>query len=221
MAVAVSRDLTVQVQEDVNAVKLTDRQQAMHAAIQRGEPKCLGVSQLMLGLMIMFYSIPLHFTELTEVVSLRVPWWSGLMFITAGVAAIILDKHCTMKLLWGCLMANMWSIVLSVVAVIIYSVDIDKIPDTPCIVMEHGPCNEKYYVTRLSKGLKSSLLLFTLAQTVISVVFCSLLFRQRHSFGRYTTMTQEASSMATTLIPPGRKRLITEPEITEVTDQDN
>lgn len=44
MAVAVSRDLTVQVLEDVNTVKLTDRQQALHAAIQRGEPKCLGVS---------------------------------------------------------------------------------------------------------------------------------------------------------------------------------
>ncbi len=44
MAVAVSRDLTVQVLEDVNAVKLTDRQQALRAAIQRGEPKCLGVS---------------------------------------------------------------------------------------------------------------------------------------------------------------------------------
>ena len=44
MAVAVSRDLTVQVLEDVNAAKLTDRQQALRNAIQRGEPKCLGVS---------------------------------------------------------------------------------------------------------------------------------------------------------------------------------
>lgn len=44
MAVAVSRDLTVQVLEDVNAAKLADRQQALRAAIQRGEPKCLGVS---------------------------------------------------------------------------------------------------------------------------------------------------------------------------------
>lgn len=34
----------VHVLEDVNAVKLTDRQQALRTAIQRGEPKCLGVS---------------------------------------------------------------------------------------------------------------------------------------------------------------------------------
>lgn len=44
MAVVVSRDLTVQVLEDVNAAKLVDRQQALRAAIQRGEPKSLGVS---------------------------------------------------------------------------------------------------------------------------------------------------------------------------------
>ncbi|CAG5945492.1 unnamed protein product [Menidia menidia] len=90
MAVSVSRDLTVQVHEDANVVKLTDRRQELRAAIQRGEPKSLGVSQVMLGLMVMSYSIPLHFTELTEVVS------TG--FITAGVFAVILDKHCTMKL---------------------------------------------------------------------------------------------------------------------------
>lgn len=36
------------------------------------------VTQLMLGLMVMSYSIPLHLTEVTEVVRLLVPWWSGL-----------------------------------------------------------------------------------------------------------------------------------------------
>lgn len=45
MAVAVSRDLKVHMLEDVNATKLVDRQQALRAAIQKGEPKCLGVSR--------------------------------------------------------------------------------------------------------------------------------------------------------------------------------
>ncbi|GAA6233769.1 protein FAM189B-like [Lates japonicus] len=202
MAVAVSRDLTVQVLEDVNAVKLTDRQQALRAAIQRGEPKCLGVSQVMLGLMVMSYSIPLHFTELTEVVSLGVPWWSGLMFITAGVVAIILDKHCTMKILQVCLMVSVASTVLSVVAVIIYSVDMEKNPEVPCVKTLHGNCNDKHYATRLSRGVKSSLLLFTLAQTAISAIICFLLFRQRHSFGQYASLTQGAPSTPQTLTPP-------------------
>lgn len=45
MAVTVSRDLTVQVLHDINATKLMERQQALRAAIQRGEPKSLGVSR--------------------------------------------------------------------------------------------------------------------------------------------------------------------------------
>ncbi|KAM7393489.1 hypothetical protein PAMP_020355 [Pampus punctatissimus] len=184
MAVAVSRDLTVQVLEDVNTVKLSDRQQALRAAIQRGEPKSLGVSQVMLGLMVMSYSIPLHFTEFTEVVSMGVPWWSGLMFITAGVVAIILDKHCTMKILRVCLIVSMVSTLLSVVAVIIYSVDIDKNPEVPC-EKKHGSCDDKHYATKVSRGVKSSLLLFTLAQTAISVILCILLYRQRRIFGPY------------------------------------
>ncbi|XP_051242146.1 transmembrane protein 176 [Dicentrarchus labrax] len=202
MAVAVARDLTVQVLEDVNVMKLNDRQQALRAAIQRGEPKCLGVSQVMLGLMVMSYSIPLHFTEATEVVRLGVPWWSGLMFITAGVVAIILDKQCTMKILQVCLIVSVVSTVLSVVAVIIYSVDIDQNIVVPCTNMPLNQCPEKHYATRLSKGVKSSLLLFTLAQTVISAILCFLLFRQRNGFGQYTTLTQAAQSSPTSFIPP-------------------
>lgn len=40
---AVSRDLKVHMSEDVNVTKLADRQQALKVAIQKGEPKCLGV----------------------------------------------------------------------------------------------------------------------------------------------------------------------------------
>lgn len=41
---AVSRDLKVHMMEDVNVTKLAASQQALRAAIQKGEPKCLGVS---------------------------------------------------------------------------------------------------------------------------------------------------------------------------------
>ncbi|XP_068582782.1 transmembrane protein 176 isoform X2 [Cebidichthys violaceus] len=201
MSVAVSRDLTVQVLEDTNVVKLIDRQQALRTAIQRGEPKCLGVSQVMLGLMVMSYSIPLHFTVLTEVVNLGVPWWSGLTFITAGTVAIVLDKHCTMKILRVCLIASGVSTVLSVVAVIIYSVDINRNPELPCVKTSRGACNEEHYATTLSRGLKSSLLLFTLAQTAISAIVCFLLFKQRRSFGPYASLTHAAPSSPTSFSP--------------------
>ncbi|XP_028261932.1 transmembrane protein 176 [Parambassis ranga] len=197
MAVAVSRDLTVQVLEDVNVVKLNDRQQALHAAVQRGETKCLGVSQMMLGLMVMSYSIPLHFTELTEVITLGVPWWSGLMFMMAGVVAVVLEKHCTMKILQVCMMVSMVTVVLSVVALIIYSVDMSNHPEEPCLKTTHYSCNDKHYASTLSRGLKSSILLFTLVQTAISATLFSLLFRQRHSFGQYTSLTQSAPPTST------------------------
>ncbi|KAM8878904.1 transmembrane protein 176 isoform 2-T2 [Spinachia spinachia] len=203
MAVSVSRDLTVLVSEDVNAIKLSDRQQALRAAIRRGEPKSLGVSQIMLGLMVMSYSIPLHCTHMTEVVSFGVPWWTGLTFITAGAVAIVLDKHCTMKILWGCLIASGASMLLSVVAVIIYSVDMDRNPALLCDkTPENGYCSDEHYITALSRGLKSVLLLFTVAQSVISAVVCFLLLRQRRGFEQYACLNQDAPSTPTSVTPP-------------------
>lgn len=203
MAVSVSRDLTVRVLEDPNTLKLAERQQALKIAIQKGEPKCLGVSQVMLGLMVMSYSIPLLFTEFTEVVALGVPWWSGLMFITAGAVSIFLDKHCTMKILQLCLMMSVVSVTLSVVAVIIYSVDMNKNPEEPCMkTTEDKRCDEKHYETRLSRGVKSSLLVFTVAQTVIAAILCVLLFRQRRSFVSYTPLGQAAPPTSTLLTSP-------------------
>lgn len=204
MAVAVSRDLTVQVLEDSNTTKLRDRQQALRAAIRKGEPKCLGVSQVMLGLMVMSYSIPLHLTKVTEVVSLGVPWWSGLTFITAGVVAIILDKNSTMKILHVCLIVSFVSTLLSLVSLIIYSVDIHNNPEAPCNRMSqslHGSCTDEYYATKISKGVKSSLLVFTMTQMVVSAVLCFLLFRQRQSFGQYTSLDQAASSASAAILP--------------------
>ncbi|XP_051939781.1 transmembrane protein 176 [Hippocampus zosterae] len=195
MAVAVSRDLSVQVLEDLNTVKLTERQQTVRDAKQRGQPKCIGVSQIMLGLMIMSYSIPLHFINVTEVVYLGVPWWSGLVFITAGVVAIILDKNCTARTYQASLMVNVVSTVVSVIAVIVYSVDLDKHPEASCVKKLDGSCNVNFYATRLTRGLKFSLLLFTLAQTAGSATLCFYLYRMKYTFGLYSSFTEAASSI--------------------------
>lgn len=40
--------------------------------------RLLQVSQVMVGLMVMSYSIPLCYAEITEVVGVAVPWWSGI-----------------------------------------------------------------------------------------------------------------------------------------------
>ncbi|XP_034716820.1 transmembrane protein 176 [Etheostoma cragini] len=204
MAVAVSRDLTVQVLQDVNAAKLTDRQQAVHAAVKRGDPKCLGVS-----------------TPPPRALSTQsgggtsglspVPWvWDvppGCLspvsqFITAGVVAIVLDKHSTMKTLQVCLLASLASTVLSAVAVIIYSVDIDRNPEVLCDDAPRNDCEVEHYASRLSRGIKSALLVFTLAQAAVSAVLGFLLFRHRRGFAQYASLTQAVSSSPTLLIPP-------------------
>ncbi|XP_061736879.1 transmembrane protein 176 [Nerophis ophidion] len=202
MAVSVPRVLEVQVQEDANVVKLTDKQQDVYSANQKGQPKCLGASQIVLGLMIMSYSIPLHFTEFTQVVFLGVPWWSGLVFIISGVVAVILDKRCTTWTYCLSMMVNVVSVVLSIVAVIIYSVDLDKNPEFPCVRSKQHVCSERFYATRLSRGLKSFLLLFTLAQTAVCATLCILLYRHKRSIGLYAPFPGPASSPPRVLTSP-------------------
>lgn len=47
-----------------------------------------------------------------------------------------------------CLMISMVSVMLSVVAVIIYSVDMNKNPEEPCMkTTEYNRCDEKHYET--------------------------------------------------------------------------
>ncbi|XP_057699892.1 transmembrane protein 176 [Corythoichthys intestinalis] len=198
MAVAVSRDLSVQVLEDSNTVKLTNNQQNLRDGKQRGQPKCIGVSQMMLGLMVISYSIPLHLINFTEVVSFGVPWWSGIVFITTGVVALIFNKRCTTRTYQASLLVNGASIVFSIIAVIIYSVDIHKEPTEACASLD-STCNAHFYATKLSSGLKSSLLVFTLAQTAVSAFLCFHLYRMKHTFGLYNPFSEATSSTPTTL----------------------
>uniref|UniRef100_A0A1A8AU09 Transmembrane protein 176 n=1 Tax=Nothobranchius furzeri TaxID=105023 RepID=A0A1A8AU09_NOTFU len=147
------------------------------------------VTQVMLGLMVMSYSIPLHITEATDVVTFGVPWWTGLTFIAAGVIIAILETHCTMKTMQFCFMMSVLSVVLSLVAMIIYSVDLNN--DMSCGMERNTSCGTNKY-TRLSRCLKASLLIFTLAQTVVSAVVCFLLVRLRHYFQQYSSISQAA-----------------------------
>ncbi|XP_076004061.1 transmembrane protein 176 [Genypterus blacodes] len=202
MSVSVSRDLTVQVVNDLNADKLTDRQLALHSSVQKGEPKSLGISQMMLGFMLILYAIPLLFTEITEVVQMGVPWWSGLVFITTGVIAIRLERYYSVKTLRLCFMASVASIVLSVVAVIIYAVDLWKSLVVPCEKLSHGSCPDRHFATKLSRGLKSSLLLFTLVQTVISSILCFLLNMQRRCSMQYYSLSASPPTSPTSVTPP-------------------
>uniref|UniRef100_A0A1A8A1W9 Transmembrane protein 176 n=1 Tax=Nothobranchius furzeri TaxID=105023 RepID=A0A1A8A1W9_NOTFU len=85
-----------------------------------------------------------------------------------------------------CFMMSVLSVVLSLVAMIIYSVDLNN--DMSCGMERNTSCGTNKY-TRLSRCLKASLLIFTLAQTVVSAVVCFLLVRLRHYFQQYSVRT--------------------------------
>ncbi|XP_055765099.1 membrane-spanning 4-domains subfamily A member 12-like isoform X2 [Salvelinus fontinalis] len=183
MAVSVSRDLSVSVTTDINADKLTDRRQALRESIQKGEPKALGVSQVMIGVMVMSYSIPLLSTEFTEVVTFGVPWWSGL---SLGV----------------CMVVTLVAILVSLLAIIFYFIDLLNNPETPCNhsltpathYIQLYECDHQHYATVFSYGIKSSLLLFTIIQITISSTLSYIMYMERRRYGPYSSLNQGVPS---------------------------
>ncbi|KAF7645945.1 hypothetical protein LDENG_00195860 [Lucifuga dentata] len=123
-------------------------------------------------------------------------------FVITGVSNIILEKHCSIKILRVCLLVGVASLVMSVVAVIIYAVDLGKNVEVPCRETYHGTCDTKHYDVKLSRGVKSSLLLFTLAQAVVSSVLIFFLFRERRSFAQYDSLTASPPVTPTSATPP-------------------
>ncbi|KAL1023605.1 hypothetical protein UPYG_G00043420 [Umbra pygmaea] len=208
MAVSVRRDLSVNVSADINTDKLADKQQALLESIRKGEPKAFGVSQVMLGVLVLSFSFPLLYTEFTQVIIFGVPWWSSLSFIAAGVIAIVLEKHTSLKLLSVCLVMTVVAISVSILALIFYFIDLHKNPETPCNTPEEGshydfyPCDNQHYSTMISYGVKSSLLFFTLVQATISSSLFYFLFKERRGYGQYTSLDQKVPETPTTLTYP-------------------
>ncbi|XP_030643990.1 transmembrane protein 176 [Chanos chanos] len=185
MAVSVSRDLSVTVTEESNVRKLKDRQESLQESLRKGEPRAFGVSQVMLGIMVMTYSLPLLSTESTEVVNFGVPWWSGIMFLVAGTLAIVLEKQANMKLLLVWLTISGTTILVSLIALIVYFVDIAKNPEIPCNMEPNDTCHFQHLAMAFSRGLKGCLLLLTLVQMTVCSTLSFNLYNQRRQFGKY------------------------------------
>ncbi|KAK3554067.1 hypothetical protein QTP70_019177 [Hemibagrus guttatus] len=188
MALTVSSDLSVNVTTDQNVHKLTDKKEVLKRSIQKGEPKSMGISQVMLGFLIISYSVPLLSDELTEVVTFGVPWWSGISSVVAGAVALIMEKHSSISLVFACMVFTVLAAVFSIIAVIIYMVDIMKHPQTTCEKNTQHTCDEEYYITRFSVEVKSILMSLSMVQTAISSVFGFILYRERQNFNNYVFM---------------------------------
>lgn len=185
MALTVSSDLSVTVTTDQNVNKLTDQREVLKRSIQKGEPKSIGISQVMLGFLIISYSVPLLSAKLTEVVIFGVPWWSGISFVIAGTVALVMEKHNSISLVFTCMVFTVLAAVISVIAVIFYIIDIMKNPQTLCDINSANTCDAKYYSTRLSVEVKSILMSLSMVQTAISSAFAFILYKERQNYNEY------------------------------------
>ncbi|KAJ8000917.1 hypothetical protein DPEC_G00185360 [Dallia pectoralis] len=215
MAVSVSRDLSVSVTADHNADKLADKRQAQRESILKGEPKAFGVSQVMLGLVVMSFSLPLVYTQFTEVLYFGVPWWSSVTFIAAGVIAIVLEKRTSVKLLSVCMVATLVAVLVSLLAFIFYIIDLHNNPEISCdhlepYAYEKEKCDEETYAKMISHGVKSSLLFFTIVQIAISSSFSYILFRERRGYGQYASLNHSGPSNSLVTDPPDQSPLPTD-----------
>ncbi|XP_077102677.1 transmembrane protein 176 [Siphateles boraxobius] len=188
MTLTVTTDLSVNTGPSRVEEKLEDKQKALRDSIEKGQPKIFGVSQIVIGLLIISYSIPLLSTETTMILNFGVPWWSGLMFVISGTAAIAVEKIPTVKTVSACLAVSVVTIIISVIALILYYVDIASNPATKCHWGSDQLCDQQYYATRFSSGVKITISVVNIVQTALSSAFTAILYNQRRSFTLYATL---------------------------------
>ncbi|KAG1956473.1 transmembrane protein 176 [Pimephales promelas] len=190
MTLTVTTDLSVNTGPSRVEEKLEDKQKALRESIEKGQPKIFGVSQIVIGLLIISYSIPLLSTETTIILTFGVPWWSGLMFVISGTGAILVEKIATVKTVSACLAVSFVTIIISVIALILYYVDIASNPATTCHMGSDQLCDQQYYATRFSTGMKITISIVNIVQTALSSAFAAILYNQRKNFTSYTTLGQ-------------------------------
>lgn len=190
MALTVSTDLSVNTSPTQVEEKLQNKQKALRESIEKGEPKVFGVAQIVIGLLIISYSIPLLSAKRTMILNFGVPWWSGFMFVISGAAAIALEKFANLKAVSVCLAVSALTIIISVVALVLYFADVTLNPETSCQDGPNEMCDHQYYATHFSTGLKTTISLVSMVQTAMSSAFTVILYNQRRNFTGYVTMTE-------------------------------
>ncbi|XP_066574746.1 transmembrane protein 176 [Amia ocellicauda] len=202
MAVSVSRDLRVTLTDSLGD-KLEETQRRARESLEKGEPKALGLSEVMVGVLVISYGLPLLSSQLTEVMTFGVPWWSGLMFIAAGAVAIVTEKHATLYYVRVCMIVSAVTVIVCLVAVVIYFVDLFSHLEPECKTQHYeDQCKKEQYATALSRGVKACLLVFTVLQLALSSCLTLFLHRQWATFISYTNLNTSAPSTPATPTPP-------------------
>lgn len=178
--------------KDVNDSKLQLQSERLRESFKRGEPKAMGVTEIMLGLMTVTIAMPLIASNPTHTVNLLTPWWSGAVFVISGAVAVATEKQPTICNMRMCLLCTALGVAASFTSLIVYTVDLSN-ATLHCTAQE-WKCKEHELANAFSSGLKSILLTYSVTQLIIGGVLLYLLNKERRSFSTYNTLDFNSQS---------------------------
>lgn len=132
----------------------------------KGEPKALGVSQILIGLMQIILAIVLA-TVQSSLLSIFVisgsPFWGGLFFIISGSLSVAAQNKSNMCLVKGSLVMNIFSAIAAFTGIILLAIDLGSsyynyYSCSPYNSYDYHP-NGPYYYSNNCQGFRNALLM--------------------------------------------------------------
>ncbi|XP_067915912.1 membrane-spanning 4-domains subfamily A member 15-like [Heterodontus francisci] len=150
-----------------------------------GEPKALGVTQVMIGLVEISFGVPLVLTPHLGATSFAASLVMGIVFIVSGALSIAAGKNPHIKLLRACLAMNIISSFLAACGVVIYIVNIAMTPE--CISMSTH-CEQVGYLYSTIYYTLVVLLIFTILEFTVSIVISAFVCKSTRCCHAYSSM---------------------------------
>ncbi|XP_053354839.1 membrane-spanning 4-domains subfamily A member 4A-like [Clarias gariepinus] len=138
----------------------------------KGEPKALGVVQIMIALLTILFGIVMMFpaqTIQTTSVNSGVVFWGSLIHISAGSLAVSASNKLNVCKVRAALVLNIFSTIAAGITVIILSVDLLHGPVYDCYDYHGYECRYNYIAASLFNGITGVLLIFSLLQFAVSI----------------------------------------------------
>ncbi|XP_078393268.1 membrane-spanning 4-domains subfamily A member 15-like [Cetorhinus maximus] len=150
-----------------------------------GEPKALGVTQIMNGLVQILFGMPLAL--FTDYFSVRysLPFLIGIVFIVSGALSIAAEKNPHIKLLRACLAVNATSSFLAGYGTIGYILDMAKARGCAHDALH---CHEMPQFNTLMYYTFIVLLLFTLLEFTVCITICLFICKSTRCCHAYSSM---------------------------------
>ncbi|XP_078087810.1 membrane-spanning 4-domains subfamily A member 4A-like [Mustelus asterias] len=136
----------------------------------KGEPKALGITLTMLGIIQLSFGIPIWLAGKSYMTTMGVPWWLAALLLTSGSLTILCNQRPNKAQVTACLATNIIHTIATGIALTIMSVDISLWNGTFIVYQEQDSD-----FLHLWFAMKSILLFLGMCGMIISIVisiFC-------------------------------------------------